>query len=110
MDLVIWIRGQITTPELVPHLQTSSPHQRYYVCPPMYDLMCIGSNTGRILSGIVRDPCAHLTTTPNRLCLKPTEFIILSFGRPPLEMFMFVSFEINLDITHAAIQYDRNLQ
>ncbi|GBM78946.1 hypothetical protein AVEN_40510-1 [Araneus ventricosus] len=41
-DLVILNLGQMTrtTPDLVPSLQSSVPHQREDVSPPTYDLAC----------------------------------------------------------------------
>ncbi|GBN26125.1 hypothetical protein AVEN_275673-1 [Araneus ventricosus] len=75
MDLVILSRGQMTrpTPDMVPPLQTSSPHQREDIYPRMYDLTFKMTNTRPIFSGIrfeTWNPPARsrdLTTRPSRL-------------------------------------------
>ncbi|GBL71556.1 hypothetical protein AVEN_156642-1, partial [Araneus ventricosus] len=41
-----------TTAQLVPPLQTSTPHQREDVRPPTYDLTCNRSHTRRFFIGI----------------------------------------------------------
>ncbi|GBM78155.1 hypothetical protein AVEN_2437-1 [Araneus ventricosus] len=71
-ELVILNHGQMTIPQLAPHFQTSTPHQREDVWPSTYDLACNRPHTWRIFSGIwfrTWNPPAQsrdLTTRPPR--------------------------------------------
>ncbi|GBL85679.1 hypothetical protein AVEN_193136-1 [Araneus ventricosus] len=84
-----------TPPELAPPLQTSAPHQREGVWPPLYDLTCNRPNIRRICSGIgsgfepgtlrPRSQAGHRFRyhTGKRDCLLIRQVLISIFEVPP---------------------------